>query len=79
MENKAELSKFSDFRISYSETKIDKATSIHHYHDTYEIVLFEKADLQIFIKTMNTKSVTVMYSSSMNLIYIISCITSHHI
>ncbi|HEY8420237.1 MAG TPA: AraC family transcriptional regulator [Thermoclostridium sp.] len=50
MENKIEFFSSPDFRISYSDTRIDQATSIHHYHDSYEIALYEKADLRIFIK-----------------------------
>ncbi len=50
MDKNLEFTRLSDFRFSYSETKINKATSIHHYHDTFEIILYVKADLQIFIK-----------------------------
>ncbi|NLM10138.1 MAG: helix-turn-helix transcriptional regulator [Clostridiaceae bacterium] len=55
MEKKLEYTRVPDFRISYSETRINKATSIHHHHDTYEIVLFINADLQIFIKDYEYK------------------------
>jgi AraC-like DNA-binding protein len=55
MEKKLEYTRLSDFRISYSETKIDQTTSIHHYHDTFEIVLYINADLQIFIKDYEYK------------------------
>lgn len=80
MENKAELSKFSDFRISYSETKIDKATSIHHYHDTYEIVLFEKADLQIFIKDYEYKisDGDVFFINEFDIHHIMYNVTPHY-
>ncbi|HEY8499788.1 MAG TPA: AraC family transcriptional regulator [Clostridia bacterium] len=55
MEKKLEYTRLPDFRISYSETKIDQATSIHHYHDAFEIVLYINADLQIFIKDYEYK------------------------
>jgi AraC-like DNA-binding protein len=46
------ITKTKDFRISYSETKIDQTMSVQHYHDSYEVAFFVKADLEIFIKDM---------------------------
>ena len=53
MENKAtNCQSFQIFELATVKPKIDKATSIHHYHDTYEIVLFEKADFTNFYKRL---------------------------
>lgn len=52
MKEKLEITRTEDFRISYSETKIDQTISVQHYHDSYEVAFFVKADLEIFIKDM---------------------------
>jgi len=55
MSKKLEYTRLPDFRISYSESKIDQTSSIYHHHDAFEIALFINADLQIFIKDYEYK------------------------
>ena len=55
MKKEPEYTRLPDFRISYSEPRIDQPTSIHHHHDSFEIVLFINADLRIFIKDYEYK------------------------
>jgi AraC-like DNA-binding protein len=38
------------FSIRYTETRLDRDSVLEHYHDSYEVVFFIKADLQLFLK-----------------------------
>jgi len=40
----------SDFSINFRDETIDDTRSMEHYHDSYELDLFIKADIQIFVK-----------------------------
>lgn len=42
--------KTRDFLIHYIDTRIDSAKPLEHFHDSYEIDYFIKADIQLFCK-----------------------------
>jgi len=52
LDDNLEVTRINNFKISYSETRIDEAISVQHYHDAYEVAFFLKANLEIFIKDM---------------------------
>lgn len=42
--------KNEEFTIRYTESRLDSDSVLEHYHDSYEIVFFIKANLQLFLK-----------------------------
>ncbi|HOJ09843.1 MAG TPA: AraC family transcriptional regulator [Clostridiales bacterium] len=48
--NNLYVSKTADFITDYRDSKVDQVLSLEHYHDSYELDFFIKADIQIFVK-----------------------------
>lgn len=50
MEHADRIVREADFRISYSQTRVDRPTTLEHFHDAFELNFYVKADMKIFLK-----------------------------
>lgn len=50
MEHADRIVREADFRISYSQTRVERPTTLEHFHDAFELNFYVKADMKIFLK-----------------------------
>lgn len=50
MGEESQIIREADFRISYSQTKVESPASLRHFHDAFELNYYVRADLKVFLK-----------------------------